>query len=494
MLPFVIALTVYSQTLAPGVYGFDSAELATGAYTLGIVHPPGYPLYLLLVRLAMVIPIGTIAFRANLVSALMGAATVGLSAWLGHHLTGRRWAGWMSAFSLAFALEFWRMSVVAEVYTLQTMLLACLLVGVHRFTHSGSRLWLLVAAGAYGLSLANHTSSVLYVPGLALALALAVPRSAWARVAATAIPVVVAGLLFYLYLPLRAATQPPLNYVENYYGIDLTTWSGLWWMVSGQAYWFFSSGYDAIAYAGEFTAMVASLLRNFTGLGVVLGIAGWISLIRSRSPVGFLAMWIFASTSLFVAGYAVSDKNTMYLPAYLAWSMAMAVGVVWAGERLKRLVLPGLLPGLLPRLVYTSAASMVIFGVAFTWRAVDLSRMDEPKDFAYRTFRAIEPRAVIVAHWSPAVILEYYQQVEGWRPDVEIFNRSRFEVAEYYREWSADTPHPQAMARILATESRTLRALAGDRPIYDIQYSPGLASAFEYRPVGNLFRLLPLQP
>jgi hypothetical protein len=264
-------------------------------------------------------------------------------------------------------------------------------------------------------------------------------------------------------------------------------------MVSGQAYRFFSFGYDLTGYLGELVTTGESLVRNFTGMGLLLGVVGWVALIRSRSAVGLVAAWMFVSTSLFVAGYAVSDKTTMYLPGYLAWALALAVGAervaVWTGSLAK----PWLLPGSLPRLFHGAAAAMVALGFALTFKDVDLSRRTEPMEFAVRTFRTVEPGAVVVGNWSPAVILEYYQQVEGWRPDVEVFNRSRFEVAEYYRQWSASMPHPVALSLVQATEQAALRSLAGVRPIYDVEYNPGLASAFEYRPVGNLFRLVPLQ-
>ena len=72
----VLALVVYTATLSPGVYGFDSAELSTGAYTLGIVHPPGYPLYLLIAHLFVQLPIGDVAYRVNLMSAVFGAGPI----------------------------------------------------------------------------------------------------------------------------------------------------------------------------------------------------------------------------------------------------------------------------------------------------------------------------------------------------------------------------------------------------------------------------------
>ena len=77
--PFLALLVflLYIRTLAPGVWGFDSAELATGVYTLGIVHPPGYPLYIILGKFfSFVIPVSDLAYRLNLMSAIFAAITI----------------------------------------------------------------------------------------------------------------------------------------------------------------------------------------------------------------------------------------------------------------------------------------------------------------------------------------------------------------------------------------------------------------------------------
>ena len=73
---FLTTLGVYLRTMAPTVYNLDSAELATGAYTLAIVHPPGYPTYLLVGKLFTWLPVGDVGYRLNLMSGTFGALTV----------------------------------------------------------------------------------------------------------------------------------------------------------------------------------------------------------------------------------------------------------------------------------------------------------------------------------------------------------------------------------------------------------------------------------
>src|SRR6266487_6586127 len=70
---FLIALLLYSWTLAPTVTLTDSGELIVVARGLGIAHPPGVPLWIILAHLASLVPFGNIAVRINFSSALFAA-------------------------------------------------------------------------------------------------------------------------------------------------------------------------------------------------------------------------------------------------------------------------------------------------------------------------------------------------------------------------------------------------------------------------------------
>jgi hypothetical protein len=117
---------LYLLTLAPTTAMWDASEYITAAYTLGIPHPPGNPLFVLLGRVASLVPLGSVAVRVNLLAALSsaGAAAVWflvvervLSGWF-----AERWArlagGSVAALLSATAFTVWNQSVVNEkVYT-----------------------------------------------------------------------------------------------------------------------------------------------------------------------------------------------------------------------------------------------------------------------------------------------------------------------------------------------------------------------------------------
>src|SRR5213594_2447102 len=70
---FFAALFLFSWTLAPTVTLTDSGELVVVAQGLGVAHPPGFPLWIILAHLASLVPLGNVAVRINFASALFAA-------------------------------------------------------------------------------------------------------------------------------------------------------------------------------------------------------------------------------------------------------------------------------------------------------------------------------------------------------------------------------------------------------------------------------------
>ncbi|MEK7824545.1 MAG: DUF2723 domain-containing protein, partial [Candidatus Eisenbacteria bacterium] len=132
---FLIAAAVYFITLTPTVPFWDSGEYIAVSYILGIPHPPGTPFYVLLGRIATMVPWATVAQRVNGLSALAAAIAVLLTYLTGlkliHLVQGperRRSDEWIAvagafagALLLAFSDSFWENAIEAEVYSLMSL-------------------------------------------------------------------------------------------------------------------------------------------------------------------------------------------------------------------------------------------------------------------------------------------------------------------------------------------------------------------------------------
>src|SRR5437764_6298231 len=84
----LLAGALYFLTAARDIVVGDTAELITAAVTLGVAHPPGYPLFTMLGHLFSLLSFGSIPFRVNLLAVVCGALTVGVVYFTAFRLTG----------------------------------------------------------------------------------------------------------------------------------------------------------------------------------------------------------------------------------------------------------------------------------------------------------------------------------------------------------------------------------------------------------------------
>uniref|UniRef100_A0A6I8SSY6 Transmembrane protein 260 n=1 Tax=Xenopus tropicalis TaxID=8364 RepID=A0A6I8SSY6_XENTR len=164
---------VYIKTLHPSVPGGDSGELITAAYELGVAHPPGYPLFTILAKMAIIIlPIGSAAYRVNLLCGVFGAAAASLLFYTTSRLTGSYAAGILASGLFSFSRLTWHWSIAAEVFSLNNLfvgLLMALTVGFEEAKTTKDRSKI-SQFGAFccGLSLCNQHTIVFYVASIVL--------------------------------------------------------------------------------------------------------------------------------------------------------------------------------------------------------------------------------------------------------------------------------------------------------------------------------------
>ena len=151
-----LTLGVYALTAAPGVTLADSADYISGVLTLGVVHPPGYPLYTMTGHLFSLLPIGDPAFRVNLFSALWGALCLGMLFLNLRILSLPPLHAAFGSLFLGFTTVFWSETGVAEVYTFNGFLLASVVFWILSYNRDKKPYQLYLTALSTGLALSNH--------------------------------------------------------------------------------------------------------------------------------------------------------------------------------------------------------------------------------------------------------------------------------------------------------------------------------------------------
>jgi hypothetical protein len=203
------AFMLYVMAAPPGFYWLDSAELSAAVVALGVPHPTGFPLYCIVAKAASLVPVGELAFRIELVSAVCASLAVFWVTRLvfelcrgdGHALVGALVAGTLLALSAVFL----RQATVAAVYAPSAALLAGGLLLLDHVSRGGDARWGLALALVCGLGLALHVSAWLLGPVAVALMGVRLYRGARWPLLAPLVALTMAGAAI-AYLPVRAAS------------------------------------------------------------------------------------------------------------------------------------------------------------------------------------------------------------------------------------------------------------------------------------------------
>ena len=219
---------LYVLTLSPTTAWWDASEYITTGHLLGIPHPPGNPLFVSLARVwsLLLAPLGLpVAVRINLLAAATSSAATFFFFLVGHRVLStvieERWmltiGAACGAVMGATAYTVWNQSTANEkVYTVSVAVIAAVSwLAIRWYDQRGEPAGvraLLAALYLMVLGASNHLMSVLPAPALALFVLLAGPAVLlssrfWIR----AIPLVILGISFNFFLPIRAAQDPIIN-------------------------------------------------------------------------------------------------------------------------------------------------------------------------------------------------------------------------------------------------------------------------------------------
>ncbi len=333
---------VYGSTLLPGVgYAGDVAKFQFVAHVLGTPHAPGYPLYIGLSHaFSKLVPVGSVAFRANLLSAVFAVAAVLVLYALLRRLGCQRAVAAAVAASTGLLPAIWSQAVIAEVYSLHLLLVLTSVLLLVRWQARRRQRDLLAALLVLALGFAHHLTIVTMVPAV-LAFVLLVDRRAfrprrcgWFAL----LPLV--GIAPYGYLFWRTA-RSETSYLEIQTP-DFATW--LWYLTGAQ----FRDRIFAFSPGEWFTErlpLVSSLALDQLALGrlgwfaaaAVLGVTVVGVLVLRNAAQRTLLIGVLAGNVIYVLGYDIPDIAAYLAPAYAMIGLGVGVGVE---HLLRRLAMP----------------------------------------------------------------------------------------------------------------------------------------------------------
>ncbi len=502
---FIITLATYTAALAPDVLYSDSAEFQTLAYTGGMTHPTGYPVYILLARLVGSVPLNTLAWRINWFSAWGGALTVAGVYLLARRFTTRGGALIASAVLLV-APTFWTQSIIAEVYTPATALLVVILLMLIHWNDTGRSGWLFGAAFLASLGVGLHLFFISAVgPAALVYIAL---RNQWRQTLVWGAVGTLSGLLLVLLVFLLFDAQPTLtSYFSTSLDPSRSAWGRpasalddplerIWFSISGQQWQdrLLPADYDLMAeWATFFTDLLS---REFSGSALVLAIVGVIVAFNKQRRKSLLVLLTMLTNFLLALAYDPGDKFVFFLPTYVILAVFVGVGAghltSWLTHWLpfrKPSVVTGMMLGLV---------TLVTIGpvVESRWQAIQTGRsnfsdqhyvypvadLSEPRRVAECVLTQVaEPDAYLVIQWRALYSVYYVAHVERSLTDLHIV-----EARPYGTTGLAESLQEDIAAMLTA-----------GRHVYVDELYPELQQAYRLEPVGAacadypLFELAP---
>lgn len=331
-------LATYVRTLAPSLLLGDSAEFQTLSYTLGMTHPTGYPVYLLLGKLFTLLPVGSIAYRVSLLSAVSGALALALSYLLVTVLTGRRLAALPGAFLLGAVNIYWSQAVIAELYSPAAAFTAGILLLVLLWRAGHGDRYLFVAGLLGGLSLGVHNTVALTAPAILLYLAVSAPkRQSWSMATAGALIGFSLTLGFFLILD---GLDSPSGYYNSVVRPSLSTWDmtaadfdsafeRLRFLATARQFQLFMFSEPISSLLGKALDYITFLRGPYAIAGLALTAIGLVALLVWQWREGVL-VWTALLTMLgFLLNYHVYDIAVFFIPAMIVVLAAASSGIAF---------------------------------------------------------------------------------------------------------------------------------------------------------------------
>jgi hypothetical protein len=519
IMAFTIPFAIYMLTLAPSVTFFDSGEFLTASYSLGSAHSPGYPLFLMYGKLFTWLPLGNIAFRINMATAVSSSlACLGV-----YILTIRllrevqlveserfsafvvKGAGLAAALSFSFSPRLWLQSNHDKPYPLLAFITAAifylLLKWREQYKNGADQpAYIYACTFLAGMTMGLHQTVVLFLPAWSVFIILTDWRLITRikeLVLATAFALL--GFSIHLYLPLRATRNPLLNWG------DAKTYTQFMWH-------FLRKGYQSDPHPRDSALLWAQIKafnipHEFTLLGAALVILALACLWRQRQRDVVLVYLAGVATFLLViAGYFNTIAELIFLteefftPLYLLTAVLIGVGLY---NLLAFAVRNAQLPDNYGAKAYTLVAA-VYLTLPITLCAMNYYENDQHNnyiafDYATNSLRSLPQNAVMFT-WgdSGAFPLWYLQGVERMREDLDLPHTPHL-VFDWYLDslprlfknstlrkyGNSPPPDPEQCLRIAFNDT------IGQRPVY-IDFSTRYSVGFnDYLPVqkGIIYRI-----
>jgi len=316
LLVFLIPFSVYLYTLCPTISVYaDAGEYSTMAFVSGFGHPPGYPLFILILKLFQLLPFGNPAYKANLAAAFLASIALILFYQLLKNLLKNRWLAFISAMILAFSKIFWKNAIVSEVFGLTALFIVLIFFLFQLWSTTKQKkffYWLMVVLG---FGLAHHQAVILVssLPFIVWFLVAKMWRELKIKDYLLFLPLLAIGYLPYLYVFIVAHKIPLMNWDNP------QTLTGLYRLITRASYGSFTLTNlpEKVSFSIQSLGLMKLWLSSFSVLGILLTLLGLFKTFKVKKQIFFYSLFIILVVGFFLSYYSGMPFNELYQIQYL---------------------------------------------------------------------------------------------------------------------------------------------------------------------------------
>lgn len=497
---FILPLLVYSLTAARTITSYgDNAELTTAAFNLDAAHPPGYPLYIMLGKLFTSIPIGSIAFRVNLLSCTLAALTIFFIYKIFRKLGLPALSSLIASQIVALNYSLWLYSITAEKYALNNLFAVIIIYLTTLWAekrkskeNKKATTILYLTAFIFGLAFSNHTSIILLAPGLFYVFWVLDRSIIYNKIIKLA-PFFILGFTPFILLAYSANTPhyPIFGIIPNpsriFAYITRVDYGGL-----------FSAGPNLIPNIEgirELFFYYSKLVFNcFTPVAPLLALYFAISsLIKKQTIFTSLSITLLSTVLLFPLFFlrraGIADLHSQGVIERFALLGMLILGITFL------LGLYQIISNYLPKKkepifrIITLTLAIILF--VSNYSSVNKKNFFLSHNYALNILNQVEPNSIIFTSDDMTIFsLMYFVNAEKIKPDITLINTDFLEIVAYQKELITYWPELFQTGSIYSYDIARdiINTNQGKRPVYFVMLRDPYPLGFN----GNPYYLTPM--
>jgi hypothetical protein len=443
---FLFFFILYYINSAPGIVFGDSPELALSSYSLGIAHPPGYPLFSIITKFFSYLqPFQDYAKKCNTFSVFISSLTLTILFYTINLLYNNKLTALIATLTTGFSYIYFKQSLVTEVYALNSFFVILITFSLVKYTKTNDKRWLYLSSFIGGIGLGNHHT---LIGILFSAFMFMFSKKVGLKTFFTSLLFLLLGITVYIYLPLRSLNNPILDWgnpenLDNFISV-----------ITREQFGFGNNDYNFVKIQAQILHYFTFLKEQFYIPLLLLTFYGFYKLKKINLPFCLYLLLIFLINGLLTFLVLNPDENEFFLveefltPSIIACSFFIAFGIYEISKKNK------------PIYILIGVLSIIALLYKFTEQKKQITEKNNlfAKNYAMDTLNILPDNSVIIGEADYTTFpLLYTKHFYFKNKDITILDADFFMLPWYQEQNIIRIPFLKNVLPDIASHSKSKR-------------------------------------